>query len=390
MKEMANGSLSGAEGAEIDLKLSGRRPRVLLIDLGAHFGGVEKYLVSLSSLLGNEVELQALCILPDLARQLEAAGVKTTLLPALSGGLKPLRFLLTAMILPVILIRDDIDQVQVNGFLEATLMLPARLLGRRAVYTRHGPFEMELFPWYRAPLKFLPRALARLSVHLATRVVCVSETVGVAVRKIRPSVPTVVIPNWLDDQGEPQAITHSLGSSLTIVCASRLERYKGIHLAIDAIAQVPGARLVVVGDGPYRPALEEMSSDLIASGRVEFAGFQRDMQPYYELADIFCMPSLGPEGLPMSSLEAMGRGLPCILSDLPVHREITNDGVGAALFTSGSVESLRSVIASLVQNATLRARLGAEGYHIVDERYTAKRVREAYLMVFTEVRRALG
>jgi glycosyltransferase involved in cell wall biosynthesis len=289
---------------------------------------------------------------------------------------------LTALILPLILVRRGIDMVQVNGFLEATFMLEARLLGRRAVYTRHGPFEMELFPWYRAPLKFLPRALARISVHLATQVVCVSETVGLGVRKIRPAVPTVVIPNWLEAQGKPQEICHQPDRPVTIVCASRLERYKGIQLAIEAVRGVPGARLVVVGDGPYRSELEGMATDLIDAGKVEFAGFQKNMQPYYELADLFCMPSLGPEGLPMSSLEAMGRGLPCILSNLPVHREITDNGLGAMLFSSGEVNSLREAMTVLVRDGSLRARFGAAGYRLVGERYTAERVRDAYLEVF--------
>jgi glycosyltransferase involved in cell wall biosynthesis len=358
------------------------QPKVLLIDLGAQFGGVENYLVSLAGLLQGEVELHALCVLPELAKRLEAVGAKTTLLPAMGGALKPLRFLLTALILPVLLLRDRIDIIQVNGFLEATLMLEARLLGRRAVYTRHGPFEMDLFPWYRAPLKFLPRALARISVHLATQVVCVSETVGIGVRKIRPAVPTVVIPNWLAGQGAPQALRNDPARPVAIVCASRLERYKGTYLAIAAIREVPGARLVVVGDGPYRASLEELATDLIASGKVEFAGFQKDMQPYYELADIFCMPSLGPEGLPMSSLEAMGRGLPCILSDLPVHREITDNGAGAMLFATGDEASLQQAMTSLAADVAVRAKFASEGYRIIGERYTAERVRVKYLKVF--------
>jgi len=382
MKKITEGESGVSQPLETVKKRSKGIPKVLLIDLGAHFGGVENYLVSLASLLEGEVELHALCVLPELAKRLSAAGAKTTLLPTLAGGLKPLRFVLTALLLPILLIRDRIDIVQVNGFLEATLMLEARLLGRRAVYTRHGPFEMDLFPWYRKPLKFLPRALARISVHLATQVVCVSETVGIGVRKIRPAVPTVVIPNWLAGQGAPQPVRDD-ASPVTFLCASRLERYKGIHLAIEAVGGVENARLVVVGDGPYRAALEEQASALIAAGKVEFAGFQKQMQPYYELADVFSMPSLGPEGLPMSSLEAMGRGLPCILSDLPVHREITDDGVGAMLFASGDVSSLRSAMAAMVGSDAVRKQYGGEGYRIIGERYTAERVRTAYVKVFS-------
>jgi glycosyltransferase involved in cell wall biosynthesis len=123
---------------------------------------------------------------------------------------------------------------------------------------------------------------------------------------------------------------------------------------------------------------------LAASGEcVKFAGFQSEMQPYYEAADIFVMPSLGPEGLPMSSLEAMGRGICCVFSDLPVHREITDEGVGAKLFPSGDVEALREALRVLVRDAGMRARYGEEAYRIVGERYTAERVKAKYLQVFS-------
>jgi len=353
---------------------------VLLIDLGAHFGGVENYLVSLARLLRGEVELHALCVLPELARRLNAAGAKTVLLPEFGGALKPLRFLAAAAMLPWLVAREEIDTVQVNGFLEATLMLPARMMGLRAVYTRHGPFEMEMYKWWRQPLKFLPRALARVSVHLATSVVCVSETVGTGVRAIRPMVPVEVIPNWLAGQGAPQAVRDA--GTVRVVCASRLERYKGIHLVIEAMRGIDGAELTVVGDGPYRAELEEMAAASGISAR--FVGFQREMQPFYEAADVFAMPSLGPEGLPMSSLEAMGRGICCIFSDLPVHREITDGGVGAMLFRSGDAAALREALRELVADAGMRARFAGEGYRIVGERYTAERVKANYLKVFSE------
>lgn len=371
------------DSAKVELGRRGAKQRVLLIDLGAHFGGVENYLVSLARLLEGQVELYALCVLPELAARLGSADVKTVLLPTFGGALKPLRFVAAALLLPLLLLRYGIQIVQVNGFLEATLMLPARLLGRRTVYTRHGPFELAGYRWYRNPLRFLPRALARISVHLATSVVCVSETVGIGVRKIRPPVPVTVIPNWLSGQSKMQVPLSNSGEPVQVVCASRLERYKGIHLVIEALRELPEANLTVVGDGPYRLDLEALAANAATVEKVNFAGFQRDMQPFYERAEIFVMPSLGPEGLPMSSLEAMGRGIPCILSDLPVHCEITDNGKGAMLFPLGDVAALQAALEAMVGDAELRVRYGREAHRIVGERYTAERVRAAYLKVFS-------
>ena len=112
-----------------------------------------------------------------------------------------------------------------------------------------------------------------------------------------------------------------------------------------------------------------------------FAGFQSNPEKFYEGADIFVMPSLGPEGLPITSLEAMGHGLPCIFSDLPVHHEITDSGKGAYLFRSGDVEGLLTALRDLVASPDRRQRYAAEAHRIVASRYSEGNVRAAYLRV---------
>ena len=162
------------------------KPKVLLIDLGAHFGGVETYLVSLADLLASDVDLYALCVLPELATRLAKCGVTVTCLPAWCTALKPLRFLAGLLSVPVLLLRHNIQTVQLNGFLESVLIVPARLLGRSAVYTRHGPFEIELYCWGRHPQKRLARTIARASVCLTTHVVCVSQSVAEGFKDLLP------------------------------------------------------------------------------------------------------------------------------------------------------------------------------------------------------------
>jgi glycosyltransferase involved in cell wall biosynthesis len=80
----------------------------------------------------------------------------------------------------------------------------------------------------------------------------------------------------------------------------------------------------------------------------------------------------------------MGRGICCVLSDLPVHREITDGGVGARLFRSGDAAALREALRELVADAGMRGRFAGEGYRIVGERYTAERVKAKYLRAFSE------
>src|SRR3954447_9048435 len=228
------------------------RARVLLLDLGAHYGGVENYLVNIASLLRSDVDLYALCVLPELQARLRERGVAAVRIPIFAGLLRPLRFLLACAVLIWMILRYRIDSVQFNGLLESALILPTRLLGRGAVYTRHGPFELEYYSLLQHPHKFLPRKIAQLSVQLASHAVCVSEAVAETVRPILSTDRFTVIPNWVPQPGSPRPVRAALTPAAEILCLSRLERYKGIHLLLEATHSLPDVRVTIAGDGSYR------------------------------------------------------------------------------------------------------------------------------------------
>jgi glycosyltransferase involved in cell wall biosynthesis len=351
--------------------------RILLIDCGPQFGGIETYLVSLADLLAGEVDLYVLCVHPELSTRLADRNVKVIRLPYFMGEFLPFRFLTTLTVVPFLLLRYRIHTVQLNGFLDSILLFPARLLGRSAVYTRHGPFEIELYSWVRQPLKLMARKMARWSVRFSTHVVCVSASVAESVQPVLPDTRYSVIANWVAGQTAFRPPIQ-LPSRARVLCASRIEHYKGIHLLIEAVRSLPHVELTIVGEGRDRPALEKMASDM---PNVRFAGFQRSLEPFYESADIFVMPSMGPEGLPMVCLEAMGHGLPCIFSDLGVHREITDEGKGAFLFRHGDVESLLAGLRVMLDSPERRCEYAGEAHRIVASRYNEGTVRDAYLRV---------
>jgi glycosyltransferase involved in cell wall biosynthesis len=351
--------------------------RVLLIDLGPQFGGIETYLISLTDLLAGDVDLYALCVHPELSTRLAHRNIKVIRLPFFCGMFLPFRFLATLTVVPVLLVRYRIHTVQLNGFFDSILLFPARLLGRSAVYTRHGPFEIELYSWVRQPLKLLARKIARWSVRFTTHVVCVSESVAESVQPVLPVTRYSVIANWVSGQ-TPFSPPAEFSSRARVLCASRLEHYKGVHLLIKAVRSLPHVEVTIVGEGGGRPFLEKLASDM---PNVRFAGFQSDLEKFYEETDIFVMPSMGPEGLPMVCLEAMAHGLPCIFSDLGVHREITDEGKGAYLFRSGDAESLLAGLRLMLDSPERRCEYAEEAHRIVAARYNEGKVRDAYLRV---------
>ncbi len=358
-----------------------RKTRVLLVDLGASIGGVEAYLEALARILAADVDVYVLCVVPALQERMEKCGARVIRIPMFSR-VRLLRFVSAILLLIYLTVRHQIDIVQINGFLESILLIPVRLLGREAFYTRHGPFELDLFPWYKSPVKYVPRAVSRHFAHLATRIICVSDTVGALYAPLFPEGRVVVIPNWVSTLPSPRTHTVEVSAVAHIICMGRLEKYKGVHVLLDAVREMTNVEVTIVGDGAYRQELEAMA----ANPHVRFAGFHQNPMLFYRQADIFVMPSLGPEGLPMVALEAMSQSLACVFSDLPVLLEITDNGRAAAIFRRGDVADLKEKLTTLVESRAERQRLGNAAYEIVKHRYHEEVVRSAYLQMFSPSR----
>lgn len=355
-----------------------KKERILFVDLGSHYGGVETYIEGLVDILGSRAQIYALCSLPKLATRLRAKNVSVVCVSFLqSKWLKPLRLLLAFFILPCMVIRFQIRTLQLNGYFESFLLVLLRLLGCRTVYTMHGPFETELYSWYRNPARFFPRFISKHCLRFASQIICVSETVGHIATTILPTEKIRVIANWV----QPPAVFKKdflIKAPARLLFVGRVEEYKGIQLILEAMKQIPNISLFVVGDGSYRSQLEEMARNL----NVQFAGFQPEPSRYYEDASIFINPSLGPEGLPLVSLEAMAYGLPCLFSDLPVHCEISAGGSAAALFKLGDSNSLAHQLQNLLNSHSLRETLSYAARRIVMQKYSRQVAAEQYLQVF--------
>jgi len=339
-------------------------------------GGVEAYLEALARILQANADLYAICVLDELAERFERQGVRVVKLP-LFARIRILRFAVAFVVLPWMILRHRIDAIQLNGFLEAVLVIPARLLGCETVYTRHGPFETDLYTWYKQPFKSAPRLLSRWISGMASRLVCVSESVGAILRPVFGERRVTVIPNWVPNQPEFRSRFKDPAERLNLLYVGRLERYKGLYLLLEALRGLP-AKLTVVGDGAYRSTLQDLAAGL----DVQFVGFKNDPTPYYETADIFVMPSNGPEGLPMVALEGMSHGLPCLFSDLAVHQEITGNGRAAMLFETGNVADLRAKLLQMLENPALREQLAQSAYRQVQAKYHVDAARRAYLQLF--------
>ena len=159
---------------------------------------------------------------------------------------------------------------------------------------------------------------------------------------------------------------------------SRLVRQKGVDVLIDAVAQVPDARLVIVGDGELREVLEARAAPLM--DRVVFLGARGDVPELLPAFDAFVLSSRW-EGEPISLLEAMAVGLPCVATGTAGALEIIDSGVTGLVCDIDSVMGLATCLRELRADPKLRQRIGLAGQEAVSMRSyacSAQRIFEVY------------
>jgi glycosyltransferase involved in cell wall biosynthesis len=146
-----------------------------------------------------------------------------------------------------------------------------------------------------------------------------------------------------------------------MVVVGRLSQEKGqadlIHafIALSAAVSEPRLRLLLIGDGPDRPALEALAQP--AGARIVFAGYSANPWPLFNAADIFVLPSHS-EGSPLVVLEAMDAGLPIVATRVGGVPEVLIHEETALLVNPSEPAALRNALERLVRDPALRAALG--------------------------------
>jgi len=174
-----------------------------------------------------------------------------------------------------------------------------------------------------------------------------------------------------------------------ILAVGRLSREKGhagllrAAAALNSMSGVPPFRVVLVGEGPERPSLLRLASQLALGNRVLFAGFQRDPRPYYALATLVAVPSHS-EGSPNVVLESMAAARPIVANAVGGIPEILEDGVTGLLVQPGNPEAMARAIGRILSDRELAGRLGATALARVASGYTPESYRRKLVSFYQE------
>jgi glycosyltransferase involved in cell wall biosynthesis len=153
------------------------------------------------------------------------------------------------------------------------------------------------------------------------------------------------------------------GTRPVLLFVGCLRYYKGLDVLLRALVRLPGAVLLVIGDGPMRSPCEALARNLSLSHRVVFAGqvSEEDLPACYRLGDLFVLPANSrAEAFGTVLAEAMASGLPVVSTELDTGTSWVNeDGVTGLVVAPSDAGALAAAVGGLLADPERRARLGA-------------------------------
>ena len=166
-----------------------------------------------------------------------------------------------------------------------------------------------------------------------------------------------------EEQGRRALVELGIPGDCPVVCgAGRLTRQKGFDVLIRSFGGVleefDSARLLILGEGGQRRALEDMACDAGVADSVVFAGHVSDTRPILSAVDVYVLSSRN-EGMANTLLEAMSVGAPIVATDVSGTGEAVTDTVEALIVPPEHTEELARAVVRLLREPELARSLGA-------------------------------
>ena len=343
------------------------RLRVALVAGTLGQGGAEKQFVYMATALaaeGADVRTYTMTRGEYHGRTLDAAGMAPTWVGR--STLPPVR----AAALTAALARFRPHVIQAGHFFtNLYVTIAARLTGAAAVGAIRSDVHYELATHGR---------LGPWSLRAPPDIITNSWTARNAAEKMGRDPGTVhVVPNAIDlpafDQAALPPSRASAAAGPVALAVGSLLRVKRFDRFLEALALARGRnaslRGAVVGDGPERPALEQLAGSLgLLPDGVSFLGVRDDVPALLTGADFLVLTS-DHEGFPNVALEAMAARRPVIATPCGDVGRLVREDASGFIVPFDDVELLAQRMTDLARSADLRCRLGASGREIVEQRY---------------------
>jgi glycosyltransferase involved in cell wall biosynthesis len=362
------------------------RPKILHVLHSSAIGGGPNSVRMLA--LGTRTEFQPIVVSSgegDLPEQLAAGGVEFHALPLSTKW----SFLWSTWRLAGLIRSIRPHVIHLHGHFAASVgQLAVMLAGRPStVYSVRWPAYHSDKNSYTRARNWL---VERFSCAVATVVVAISEhdRKTLVQRRICAPEKLKMIHNAFAVIPPERSADRTASDVVTIGFVGRLVDQKGCDDLITAFAALAAegtpARLVLVGDGPLRSALEERVRDLGIAGNVEFLGFRSDAAALMGTMDIVAVPSLY-EPFGIVAVEAMVQSLPVVASAVGGLTETVEDGVTGRLVPPANPQALADALRDLVRSSAMRAQMGKAARQRAIALFSPERTIAAYSQIYSEL-----
>lgn len=349
------------------LGVGGQERVALDLALGQRARGLDVAVISLAPPPDGALTAEFAAGGVPVVRVAKRPGLDPTLTPRLVAALRRLRA----------------DVVHTHNPLPLIYGVPAaRLAGARAVHTKHGA----------NPAGRGERLLRRGAAALAHAFVAVSDTTAAQARAGREVAPARLhtVPNGIrleryhpDPAARAEARAElGLGDAWVVGTVGRIDEFKNQGMLVRALAPRLSSRLrlVIIGDGPARAALEAEVARLPEPRWVVLAGRRMDVPRLLPALDVFALPSRS-EGLPLVVPEAMAVGLPVVATAVGGLPGVVEEGA-TGLLAPVDEHAFAAALGALCDDPARARRLGARGREVALARYGADAMVEAYLRLY--------
>jgi glycosyltransferase involved in cell wall biosynthesis len=350
--------------------------RVAHVTLGLDVGGQEKLLVEFARHANRrrfDLHFISLSTRGVLADDLEACGWKVTALEA-SSGLRPAIICQLARLFR----RLRIDVVHTHDDRPNIYGVPAAKLAsvHRVIHTRHNQ---------GTSLSKRQTFLVRLASLGDDRFVCIShDSARMALRQGIARRRLTVLHNGIDIDRFSCRGPDPTGPAILV---ARLAPEKDVATLLHATAlivrQRPDFRMEIAGDGICRGELEALTAKLGLTDHVRFLGAVRDVPALLARARLFVLSSL-TEGISLTLLEAMARGLPVVATRVGGNPEVVAEGETGLLVSPRDPGALANAVLGLWAQAHDCARMGLAGRQRVEQHFDVRRMVADYEALYTQ------
>jgi glycosyltransferase involved in cell wall biosynthesis len=170
---------------------------------------------------------------------------------------------------------------------------------------------------------------------------------------------------------------------------SVLRSWKGHLYLLEALSRLLqeglAAVLIVVGDGPYRPVIEEKIQKMGLTGQVRLVGHQEKVSDWLALMDAFVLASYANEGVPQALLQALAMGKPVAATRIGGIPEVIVSEETGLLAPPRDSRALAQAMSRLMRDESLREQLSRQGPQVVASRYSLDLMADALEGVYAEI-----